>query len=155
MALLKVHKFVAALPDTLEANALYFVRADTGFDLYATNYGGTIVAYSLNSPPKGLSSSCAGKPAASEMVGSGIAPYALTLSAANSKAEALVAATASTVFLIKRDGTQIGTITFAAAGTTGTIAYSSTAITEDQHLTIHAPATPDATLADLSFLLKG
>lgn len=49
MAQLKTHKFVAALPPVLEADAIYFVRAGSGFDLYVTNHSGTIVAYPANS----------------------------------------------------------------------------------------------------------
>lgn len=48
MASLRVHKVVSALPSTLEADALYLVRAGSGFDLYVTNHSGAIVAYSLN-----------------------------------------------------------------------------------------------------------
>ena len=48
MAALKAHKVVSALPGTLEANCLYLVRTGAGFDLYATNDSGTVVAYPLN-----------------------------------------------------------------------------------------------------------
>lgn len=48
MAQVKHHKFVAALPAELEADAIYYVRAGTGFDLYVTNSSGTIVAYPIN-----------------------------------------------------------------------------------------------------------
>lgn len=106
------------------------------------------------SRPRGLSSFCSGKPSASEVVGSGIAPYAITLSQANSSAIAQVAATASTVFTLKRNGTTIGTITFAAAATAGSISLSSTAVTLGQVVTVHAPASADATLADIAFLLR-
>ena len=41
-------KFVSALPGTLVANTLYYVRVGTGFDVYLTNSSGTIVAYPLN-----------------------------------------------------------------------------------------------------------
>jgi hypothetical protein len=50
MAELKIHKFVAALPGTLEADAIYFVRAGDGYDQYVTNHSGTIVASRLNVP---------------------------------------------------------------------------------------------------------
>jgi hypothetical protein len=43
------HKVVAALPGTLEANSIYYVRVGAGFDLYVTNDAGTVVAYPLNS----------------------------------------------------------------------------------------------------------
>lgn len=48
MAQVKFHKFVAALPVTLEADSIYYVRVGAGFDIYVTNSSGTIVAYSLN-----------------------------------------------------------------------------------------------------------
>jgi hypothetical protein len=50
MAELKQHKYVAALPGTLEADSIYFVRAGSGYDQYVTNHSGTIVAYPLNVP---------------------------------------------------------------------------------------------------------
>lgn len=40
MATTKLYK-VAALPQTLEANAVYFVKNPTGFDLYIANSAGT------------------------------------------------------------------------------------------------------------------
>jgi hypothetical protein len=51
MAQLKVHKVVAALPDPLEADSVYFVRSGAGFDLYVTNSLGLVVAYALNAAP--------------------------------------------------------------------------------------------------------
>ncbi len=42
------HKYVATLPNTLEANAIYYVRVGDGFDIYVTNSSGTIVAKKLN-----------------------------------------------------------------------------------------------------------
>jgi hypothetical protein len=41
-------KVVSALPATLVANTVYYVRVGKGFDLYVTNSTGTIVAYPLN-----------------------------------------------------------------------------------------------------------
>lgn len=51
MAQVKHHKFVAALPVELEADAIYYVRAGAGFDLYVTNSSGTVVAYPGNYSP--------------------------------------------------------------------------------------------------------
>lgn len=48
MAQVKFHKFVAALPAELEANAIYYVRAGAGFDIYVTNSSGVVAAYPLN-----------------------------------------------------------------------------------------------------------
>lgn len=54
MALVKHHKVVAALPSQLDANAIYYVRAGAGFDLYVTNSSGQIVAYPVNTPGAGI-----------------------------------------------------------------------------------------------------
>lgn len=108
---------------------------------------------------RSLQGSVAGKPIANQLVGGGIAPYPITLVEADCSAIALTAATASTVFIIKRwsagTATQIGTITFGAGAKIGVVDITSAAIAEDQQVTIHAPATADATLADISFSLKG
>lgn len=48
MALVKHHKVVSALPAPLEANAIYYVRAGAGFDVFVTNASGTVVAYPAN-----------------------------------------------------------------------------------------------------------
>ncbi|WP_263147920.1 hypothetical protein [Pseudomonas sp. RIT-PI-AD] len=47
---LKFNKLVAGLPATLDPNALYFVRAGAGVDLYVTNGVGEVRAYALNVP---------------------------------------------------------------------------------------------------------
>lgn len=101
-----------------------------------------------------MSGFCSGKPAASEVVGGAIFPVATTITQANCRAVATVAATASTVFTIAKDGTSVGTITFAAGATLGTISVTSGAITALQNVTITAPATADATLANISFLVR-
>ncbi|GJN49430.1 hypothetical protein [Pseudomonas tohonis] len=41
-------KWVSSLPAELTADAIYYVRVDTGFDIYVTNSSGTIVAYPSN-----------------------------------------------------------------------------------------------------------
>jgi len=77
---------------------------------------------------------------------------------AGSKGRALVAATAQTDFDIQKSGVSIGTMRFAAAGTLATfIAASETTFdpTSDDYLTVVAPGTPDATLADVAFTLAG
>lgn len=101
-----------------------------------------------------FSASCSGKPAASEFIAGQIFPVACTITAGNCRAVATVAATASTVFTIRKDTTTVGTITFAAGATLGTVSISSGAITALQNVTLEAPATPDATLANISFLVR-
>lgn len=74
-----------------------------------------------------------------------------------SLAKAGTAATASTVFDVKKNGTNVGTITFAASGTAGTFATTGTtvAFAAGDVLAVVAPASPDATLAGVSLTFKG
>lgn len=74
-----------------------------------------------------------------------------------SKAIAAVAATASTVFSIKKNGSTVGTITFAISGTTGTFVTSggATSFAVNDVITVVGPATADITLANLAITLVG
>lgn len=47
---LQIHKVVSALPDPLEADAVYAVRTGAGFDLYVSDSTGS-VAHKLNAFP--------------------------------------------------------------------------------------------------------
>lgn len=71
--------------------------------------------------------------------------------------KALVAATASTTLTVKKDGTSVGTIVVAAAGTTATFSTTGGVVTYETGtwMTVTAPATADATLADVACTLKG
>jgi hypothetical protein len=82
------------------------------------------------------------------------AEYAFTIAASRCTAKAGTAATASTVFTVKKNGTSIGTITFAAGATSGTFSFSNTAIAAGDFITIEGPGTPDATLADIAFTIR-
>jgi len=68
------------------------------------------------------------------------------------------AATASTVFDVQKNGASIGSITFAIAGTVATFTTTggtSKSFVAGDILSIVAPASPDATLADFGFVLAG
>jgi hypothetical protein len=68
-----------------------------------------------------------------------------------------VAATASTVVEIKKNGTQVATLTYAAAGTVPTLATSggtSVSFAVDDILLVICPATPDATLSGIYAFVK-
>lgn len=104
---------------------------------------------------KGVSTFCSGKPSASEVIGGSVAPYAFTATTGNSAAKASVAATASTVITIKVNGsTTVGTATFAASGTTATMSITSGSISAGDLVTFHAPASADATLANIAVTLR-
>ena len=82
--------------------------------------------------------------------------FSIPINAANSQFKAVTAATASTVFTLAKNGASFGTATFAAAGTSATFAAAAaTSFAAGDILTITAPATPDATLANLVFNLQG
>ena len=73
-----------------------------------------------------------------------------------SKAKSQDAATAEAVFTINKNGGQVGTITWSAAGTTGAFSFSSAiSFAEDDVLTIVGPASADTTLGRISITLKG
>lgn len=92
----------------------------------------------------------AGKGKNNETVMAYKSPTAMTIGASGSSALALVAATASAVYTMKINGTSVGTITFAAAGTSGTINFTgSAAIAAGGVFSITGPASADTTLADI------
>lgn len=75
-----------------------------------------------------------------------------------SESDAVVAATASAVFLVKKNGTQVGTLTFAASGTVGTFATTggtAKSFVAGDILEITAPTPQDATLSGVSITLAG
>lgn len=102
---------------------------------------------------RGLSFHCSGFPADAEVIGGGIAPYSMAILSQNSACKALAPATASTIFVIKKNGAQIGQIDFAAAATAGSLSFTDTSIAAGDQITIHNAATADATLADIDGLL--
>lgn len=76
-----------------------------------------------------------------------------------SQAVLLAATTATTVFAIFKNSTQIGTITFTGAGATvgvvETSSHAAQSMTAGQVFKIVAPASPDATAAGLGFVIRG
>lgn len=113
----------------------------------------TRVAAEFKARPKGLVWSVSGKSTAGEVV-PGFAPYAFTSTAARSFARARVAATASTVYLVKRNGAQVATVTFGVGATVG-VWSAGVAWADGDFAVVEAPATPDATLADITIGARG
>jgi hypothetical protein len=73
-----------------------------------------------------------------------------------SRGAAGTAATASTTFTIKKNGSSVGSFNFAISATTATFTMASgTTFAAGDVMTVEAPATPDATLAGITFTLSG
>ena len=109
--------------------------------------------------PYDIATYCNGLPDISEMLLRFNYPRAVTLPAnlVGSRITAAAAATATTDFILSKNGGSIATLRFAAAGTTATIVGMGSDITfaVNDQLSIQAPATPDATLADIAFTIAG
>jgi len=116
------------------------------------------VSTAAASPPYDVGASYPGVPTASAVLmrypfpRQVIFPASLT----NSKGVAGTAATAQTDFDIKKNNSSVGTMRFAIGATTATfIAASQQTYTAGDYITVVAPGSPDATLADIGFGLAG
>lgn len=70
--------------------------------------------------------------------------------------KALTAATADSTFDVRKNGTSIGSITFGAGNTDGVATFpDAVRFKAGDLLQIYSPATPDATLANISFTFVG
>lgn len=99
-----------------------------------------------------------GSPGASEVVLRAVLARRTRFAAAlaGSVGHAATAATAQTDFDVRRNGASIGTIRFPAGAATATfLAASAVTFDPSDRLTVVAPATPDATLADIAVTLAG
>jgi hypothetical protein len=97
-----------------------------------------------------------GKPAASAVVFFTKAGRSFIIPAGlgSTQVEARVAATAQTVFTLNKNGTAFGTITFAPGAIIPTLsAINITTFVPGDKFTIVAPATADATLADIAMTI--
>jgi hypothetical protein len=99
-----------------------------------------------------------GKPGAGATLLQLIAPRAFTLPAGltGSQGYAGTAPTAQADLDIRKNGTSIGTITFAAAASTASFSFASeVAFVAGDRLAVIAPGTQDASLANISITFKG
>src|SRR5262249_14747066 len=110
--------------------------------------GGGANVYDLSTKADGLLT-------ASQIVLNFVACRTFNLAIVGSVGLAGVAATAQTDFAITVNGVNKGTLRFAAAGTTATVVSPSpTSVNAGDIVQIVAPASPDSTLATVSFTLK-
>lgn len=108
--------------------------------------------------PYDVGGSYVGKPSASLILLRYPVPRAVRFPSglSNSRGVSGVAATGSTVFSLKKNGTEFGTMTFGVGATTATFsAASNTDFAAGDILTVVAPATVDDTLEGLGFSVAG
>jgi hypothetical protein len=87
-----------------------------------------------------------------------VVPVAFSIPAggASSAGSARVAATGSTTYTAKKNGTSFATFVWAGSGTAATVTIgSTTAFAAGDVITIDGPATADATLVDIAITIAG
>jgi hypothetical protein len=105
-----------------------------------------------------VSGSFSGRPTANLVLQSYVfaAPATVPAGLSGSRSTAATAATASTTFNIQKNGANIGTMVFAPSAAAATFTMTSaTLFNVGDVLTVIAPATPDATLANLAWTIVG
>jgi hypothetical protein len=151
---------ISDTPPSSPVTGQFWFEGDSGnlFVRYADPVGGESWWVQVNvapAPTYDLSFSWENLTPNAETMARFVTPRAFTVptNASGSFAKAAVAATASTTYTLKKNGTSIGTIVFAAAGTNGTFTVTQTAFAAGDVLTLDGPATADTTLADVAITL--
>lgn len=130
-----------------------------GSKLVKVNSGATALEFvAVPALPYLMSFDAPGVPTASMVVFHHVFTQAVSFVASltDSYVKAGTAATAQTDFDLKKNGSSIGTVRFAAAGTTASyVSISASSWVAGDILTLIAPATPDATIADIWGTLVG
>lgn len=143
-----------------EGMVAYVLDEDTYYK-FAGGSPGTWEVWTLSgasAQPYDIGAQFVGEPTASLVMMRYKFPRAVSFPAGltSSQGVAGVAATAQTDFDIQKNGGSVGTMRFAAAGTSASfIMASAQSFVAGDILTVIAPASPDATLADVSFVLAG
>jgi len=105
-----------------------------------------------------VSGSFTGRPTANLVLQSYVFAASATLPAGlpGSRGTASTVATTMTTFAIQKNGAAVGNMSFLGSATTATFTMSSaTVFNAGDVLTVVAPATPDATLANLAWTFLG
>jgi hypothetical protein len=115
-------------------------------------------ASALFSPPYDVGSFIEAPPTASQVVLRHVFARSVVFAAglSPSQGKAGTAATGSTTFTIKKNGSSVGSFNFASSAMTATFSMASqTTFAAGDVMTVEAPGTPDATLAMITFTLAG
>jgi len=144
-----------------EFRVFYFVSSQTNETLAANNTFFSIEVVETAdavAPPEDVAGFLAGVPGSSALLLRRPVARALDFPAGltGSQGAASVAATAQADFDLRKNGVSFGTMRFAAAADEATfIAASATSFAAGDVISVHAPASADATLADVGFALAG
>lgn len=121
--------------------------------LLATSGQKTGTAAPVN--PYDLMFSVVGALGGGEMVGKVVMTRRMVVDCPNSRASAGTAPSATTVLTIKRNGSGVGTITYATDGTASWSCSPSLILSAGDVLAIYNQGTADPALADVSVTVKG
>jgi len=133
------------------------ITAGAGISVNNTNPSSPTVSMTSLFTPYDICSSVLGKPdaAATVFMLQSARSFTIPTNFTASQAKASTAATASSVFTIYKNGSSIGTFTFAASGSTAVFSGAGASVVAGDLITIVAPGTQDATLANIAFTLAG
>lgn len=164
-------KMVALTSDASNTQSLEIVRGTTslfitpGSSLIVYTDGNANGLFALGDStasvvkPYDVGTYCAGLPDNGEILLRFNYPRKVTLptNLVGSRVTAATAATATTDFVLNKNGSSVGTIRFAASGTVATFVGFATDTTFDPNdqLSLVAPGTADATLANIAFTFAG
>ena len=146
-----------------DAGAWTYLTPTEGWQAWVNDEDVTVTwsgsAWLREQQPVDVGTYISGVPTASEVVLGYVFTRAVTFpdDFAGSQSTAGVAATASTTFAVKKNGSSVGTLVFSAAGSTGAFLTSggSTSFAAGDLLELVAPASPDATLANVRVTFMG
>jgi hypothetical protein len=130
----------------------------TGGATGTASFNGTADASIAVTSPYDIATQFSGKPSASAVMlkFNAVRAFSLPANMAGSYLKAGTAATGSSAFSLQKNGSTFCTVTFAAAGTTASFGSASAqTFAIGDVLSIIAPGTADATLADLTVTLLG
>lgn len=151
---------LAAFPDANTYEGMFGVAEDTNKAYFSSDGAWVELAIQVERViPYDLSFFIPGTmPNANELVGSVLVTRTIAISmiGSGSLAKAFAAPTAQTVYAIKVNAQQVGTVTFAAGQTTGTIAFTQNqTLVAGDVVQIVTPGTVDASIKDVMITFVG